>query len=101
MSSPYHTQATPEYNRPDRRNINRRKKFQDSNSPMKIRPFGDLDDFIHKNRELSSRMEEQKRAEKERKMKHKISQKVKNIGAEDWLFNCGGDKFLFSLKVTK
>lgn len=101
MSSPYHTQTTPEYNRPNGRNINRRKKFQDSNSPMKIRPFGDLDDFIHKNRELSSRMEEQKRAEKERKMKQKIAQKIKNMGHEDWLFNCGGDKFLFNCKVTK
>ena len=68
---------------------------------MKIRPFGDLDEFIHKNRELTSRMEEQKRAEKERKMKHKISQKIKNMGTEDWLFNCGGDKVLFSLKVSK
>lgn len=101
MSSPYHTQATPDYNRPDRRNLNRRKKYQDSNSPMKIRPFGDLDDFIHKNRELSSRMEEQKKAEKEKKMRQKISQKIKTISSEDWLFNCGGDKFLYSLKLSK
>ena len=46
MSSPYNSQMTPEYNRPDRRSMNRRKKFQDSNSPMKIRPFEDIGDLM-------------------------------------------------------
>jgi hypothetical protein len=99
MSSPYNTQITPEYNRQDRRNINRRKKFQDSNSPMKIRPFEDLGDLMPLSRELATRMEEQRKAEKERKMRQEILQKIKNIDQENWLFNCGGDKFIHAYQI--
>ena len=100
MSSPYSPHITPDYTRPDRRTVNRRKKFQDSNSPMKIRPFEDLGELMPINRELVSRMEEQRKAEKERKMRQEILQKIKNMDQENWLFNCGGDKFVWTYKLT-
>ena len=99
MSSPYNSQITPEYSRQDRRTMNRRKKFQDSNSPMKIRPFEDLGDLMPLNRELTSRMEEQRKAEKERKMRQEILQKIKSMDQENWLFNCGGDKFIHNYQM--
>ena len=96
MSSP---KITPEYNRHDRRTVNRRKKFQDSNSPMKIRPFEDLGDLVPLNRETAARVEEQKKAEKEKKMRQEILQKIKTMDQENWLFNCGGDKFIQNYQI--
>jgi hypothetical protein len=99
MSSPYSSQITPEYSRPERRNANRRKKFQDSNSPLKIRPFEDLGELMPLGRELASRIEEQRKAEIEKKMRQEILKKIKNMDQENWLFNCGGDKFFWNYKL--
>ena len=83
MSSPYNSQITPEHIRQDRKSTNKRKSFQDSNSPIKIRPFEDLVDLMPLNKELASRIEEQRKNEKERKMKQEILQKVKDIDQEN------------------
>lgn len=90
--------ATPGYTTPSRdyqesRGHQRRRKFEDSNSPLRIRPFEDCEDVFSFNKEVAARLEQQRKAEREREMKQEILQKVRGIDQESWLFNLPGAMF--------
>ncbi|CAG9324626.1 unnamed protein product [Blepharisma stoltei] len=90
--------ATPGYSTPSReyaesRGHPRRRKFEDSNSPLRIRPFEDCEDVFSFNKEVAARLEMQRKAEREREMKQEILQKIKALDQETWLFNIPGACF--------